>query len=118
MRRKPVLSKLEYHLLSRTMDDLEPLNVLYSDIVRDFQGISLRQIIEALVRLTDIGLVQCYFDDYELGKRIPCEKLTKVQLEKHCSGRSDDELRSYPEQGGEYEFEASAEGRLEEAREI
>ena len=109
------LNKLEHNLLSSTMNDVEPLYILYHDTMRDVEGASLDAILEALVKLTKIGLLNCFFRDDKTNVRRPCKKLTVAELKKHCVGRTEEQLRRYPEPeyGGEYEFEPTPEGRIE-----
>jgi len=118
MQQQNVLSEIEFHLLSSTMDDREPLFILYSDMMRRHgaKGANLESILQALVKLVNLGFVKCFFG--EGGKRRECDSLSIQDLQKHCSGRTEDELREYPLDSGEYEFEATPEGRKEEDKEI
>jgi hypothetical protein len=117
--KKQSLSKFEHYLLSSTLNGLEPLNVLYTDIMNRFPGATLDMIIVALVKLTKMGLVDCY---YYTGKKSSakqhCKALTEEQLRKHCSGRSEEDLRNFPDKTGDYEFQATQKGREEEAKDI
>lgn len=119
MQQQNVLSELESHLLSSMVDDREPLYVLYSDMMRRrVEGANLESVLQALVKLVSLGFAKCFFDYGERGKRKECNSLSIQDLLKHCSGRTEDELREYPLDSGEYEFEASPEGRIEEAKDI
>jgi len=120
MNEKQHLSKIEHYLLSATMNDLEPLNVLYNEAMTRVEGASLTRIIQGLLRLHAMGLVSCYFHDYKNDQSKPCVTLTAEELERHCSGRSEEQLRLHPtaEYHGEYEFEATPMGREEESRDV
>ncbi|HUV51759.1 MAG TPA: hypothetical protein VMW64_01625 [Dehalococcoidia bacterium] len=119
MQQQNALSELEFHLLSSMVDDREPLYVLYSDMVRwGVRGADLESVLQALVKLVKLGFAKCLFDYGEGGKRKECNSLSIQDLQKHCSGRTEEELREYPLDSGEYEFEPTPEGRKEEAKEI
>jgi hypothetical protein len=119
MQQQDALSELEFHLLSATMDDREPLFILYSDTMRSgVKGANLGSILQALVKLVSLGFAKCFFDYGAGGKRKECNSLSIQDLRKHCSGRTENELREYLLDSGEYEFEATPEGRKEEAKEI
>jgi len=81
-------------------------------------------ILEALVKLVDAGLTNCFFQDDKPPNTITlCENITIDQLKKHCSNRTEEELREYPEyrdgeSDGEYNFEATDKGKLEESKDI
>jgi hypothetical protein len=113
---KQSLSKIEHYILSDTLNDIEPLNVLYNHFMNEFTNANLDMIIAALVKLTKTGLRECYFEEYRKMKY--CKELTEEQLREHCSGRSEEDLRSFPDKTGEYEFKATQEGRKEEAKDI
>lgn len=119
MKRGGMLDKLEYYLLSSTMDDIEPLHMLYKDNIDKVEGATLEAIIKALVKLTNEGMVSCSFSEYRKGSR-PCLSITEKELMEHCRGRSDEDLRIYPDPSSpsDYEFEATFKGRIEEDREI
>jgi len=120
MNNQAVLSKLEHHLLSSMMDDIEPLYVLYAETIRDIEEANLDLILEALVKLTESGFIRCFFEDNKPPHaRTHCKNLTAAQLKKHCSHRSERELQSYPEhRAGEYEFKATPKGEFEAWKDI
>ena len=115
------LNRLEHFLLSSAMNGLEPLNVMYGEAIDSIPGATLKSIISALVKLINIGLLECYFDNYKKASaKEKCDGLTEEQLELICIGRTEQQLRKYPEDqyGGEYLFLASPRGREEEGRDI
>jgi hypothetical protein len=119
MQQQNALSELEFHLLSDMLYDREPLYVLYSDMIRwGVSGADLESVLLALVKLVSLGFAKCFFDYGEGGKRKECNSLSIQDLLKHCSGRTEDELREYPLDSGEYEFEVTPEGRKEANKEI
>ena len=110
------LTELEYRLLSRQMDDDEPLFILYADITRDFEGITLDSVLQTLVKLVQLGFSKCLVSSYVNESREPRETVTIEELRRHCEGRSEEDLRQHPDP--EYYFEATKLGRSEALREI
>lgn len=93
--------------------------MLYKDNIDQVEEATLKTIIQALVKLTNEGFVSCSFSEYRKGTR-PCPKITEKELREHCRGRSDEDLKIYPDPSSpsDYEFEATFKGRIEEDREI
>jgi hypothetical protein len=116
MNEKIILDRTEHHLLSMQMDDSEPLFILYADTVRDVEGATLDTVLEALIKLINLGFSKCIQKKW--GKWRPCENLTLEILKKRFKGLSEEKKKQYPEYISEYYFEITAEGRLEEAKEI
>jgi hypothetical protein len=115
------LNRLEHFLLSSAMNDIEPLHILYSEAIDRFPNTTLKSIISGLVKLTNMGLLECFFDNYRKAPaKDKCDSLTEEQLERLCIGRTEQQLRQFPEKhyGGEYEFYTSLRGREEEGRDI
>lgn len=65
-----ILNRLEHHLLSIQMDDIEPLFILYADTIRDVEGANLELVLEALIKLMDMGFSECIIKKEKLGDRI------------------------------------------------
>lgn len=110
-----VLNRLEHNLLSMQIDDIEPLYVLYADTVRDIEGTTLDLILQALIKLVNLGFSECRLEKDD--KLRPCKKLTLEDLKKRFAGQSEEERRKYPDVP-EYYFEVTEKGRKEDAKDI
>ena len=109
-----MLTRLEHCLLSRTIDDIEPLHILYKDARRDFKELTFTSFIEALVKLYNLGYVEAIIEN--IGK--PEKEMSKDDLLEHYHGDlTEKEINIYPDVT-EYYFKATPEGRLEEAKDI
>lgn len=109
-----MLNKLEHFLLSSTMNDSEPLHILYKDSLRKFQVIKFDSFIEALAKLFNLGYVEATIE--EMGE--PEKELTKdILLEHYRGGLSEKEINIYPDVT-EYYFKATQKGREEEAKDM
>ena len=110
------LTELEYRLLSRQMDDDEPLFILYADITRDFEGITLDSVLQTLVKLVQLGFSECTVYSYDSDSWESRGAISLEELRRHCEGRTEEDLRQHPDP--EYYFEATKLGRSEALREI
>jgi hypothetical protein len=116
MAEEHILNRLEHNLLSRQVDDIEPLFILYADTNRDIEGATLDSILQALVKLVNLGYSQCMKN--KEGKWQLCKTLTFEDLKNRFEGQSEEEKKQYPMHVNEYYFEATEQGRTEEAKEI
>jgi hypothetical protein len=116
MEESQVLNRIEHHLLSKQVDDIEPLFILYADTIRDIEGANLDLILLALIKLTGAGYSNC--TQKKWGKWRPCKDLSIETLRRRFTGLSEQKRRKYPMRVSEYYFQATKEGRLEEAKEI
>ncbi len=110
------LNRLEHFILSISVDDIEPLYVIYRQAKDDVPGATIDSIISTLIKLTKLGYLECLIDSH--GRKL-CENITENQLKEHCQGKSEHELRDYPfDKNFEYEFRATRAGRVEESNDI
>lgn len=116
MTKETILSRLEHNLLSMQVDDIEPLYVLYSDTKRDIKGTTLEQILNALIKLVNMGLSECIIK--KRGRWQQCKELTVLDLMKRFEGQSEEEKIEYPMSANEYYFKVTKKGRLEESKSI
>lgn len=127
MNEKPLLNRLEHSLLSSTANGDDPLHVLYHDAVRDIAGANLYTVLEAMIKLLDLGFLECrisYFGDWR-----ECVKITFADLERQFESHSAKLLpvpksikhmtNEYVEElANEYYFKITEKGKLEEAKDI
>lgn len=110
------LSRLEHSLLSTTADVIAPLYSLYDDVMREIEGADLEQVLQALMKLVELGLCRCLLDVKNRGWE-PVEHLNIEDLRRRCSGHMEEKYLGYPDVI-EYWFEITDKGRKEEARDI
>jgi hypothetical protein len=108
------LNRLEHHLLSMQVDDVEPMFILYADTVRDVKGADLDQVLQALVNLVEMKFSTSYLVEDRRGDKVD---ITLELLRKRFEGMSEDERRRYPSIP-EYYFEITPEGKVEEAKDV
>jgi hypothetical protein len=116
MNEEKILNRLEHSLLSMQMDDIEPLFILYADTMRNIEGANLELILQALIKLVNIGFSKCI--QHKWGKWRPCNDPSIDKLRHRFDGLSEEKRRKYPEFLCEYYFEITEKGRLEEAKDI
>ena len=116
MAKERTLSRLEHNLLSMQVDDIEPLYVLYADTSRDIEGTTLDMVLQALLKLVNMGLSQCLLGVE--AKRKPYDKLTLKDLKLRFAGQPEEEQKEFPMHTDEYYFEITERGRVEEAKAI
>lgn len=116
MNEEKKLNRLEHHLLSMQMDDIEPLFILYADTMRDIKGANLELILQALIKLVNMGFSKCI--QHKWGKWRPCKDLSIEKLRRRFAGLSEQKRRKYPEYFCEYYFKITQKGRLEEIKDI
>jgi len=110
-----MVTELERKLLSVMVFEREPFHALYTDLNRESSHVAVEAVIEALVKLAEMGLIRAY--RYEDGRITAVTNLTSQHMIRHVLGRSDNELMQYPSDGREYWFELTPEGRTEEDKE-
>jgi hypothetical protein len=111
-----MLNKLEHNLLSDMMDDWEPLHYLYVLMKTKFSNITIGEVLESLVRLSNLGLMKTYYYSDVRGKS-EIESLSLENLENHIKGKDEGSLIQYPNDG-EFYFEPTSKGRVEEAKNV
>ncbi len=111
-----LLNRLEHNLLTMQMDDIEPLFVLYRGTIKDIEEVTLDQILEALVKLVNLGFTEC--KQKKWGKWRPCKNLCVDVLKRRFAGLSEEKKREYPLRVSEYYFDITEKGRLEEKRDV
>jgi hypothetical protein len=116
MAEERTLNRLEHNLLSMQVDDIEPLFILYAETSRDIEGTTLDLVLQALLKLVDMGFSQCLLGVE--GKWEPCHKLTLKDLRLRFAGQSEEEQKEYPMHVDEYYFKATDQGKVEEAKAI
>ena len=116
MAEEPVLNRLEHHVLSMHVDDIEPLFVLYADTIRDVEGANLELVVQALIKLRDLGYTQCIRN--EEGVWYSCNDVIFEDLKNRFEGQSEEEKKQYPMHTEEYYFQITDKGRAEEAKDI
>ena len=117
MSEESVLNRLEHNLLSMQVNDIEPLFTLYSDTSRDVKGATLNLVLQALIKLINLGYSQCIRNNEE-GTWYPCNNVTLGDLKKRFEGQSEEEKKQYPMHVNEYYFQLTDQGRIEEAKDI
>lgn len=115
MSKERILNRLEHHLLSMQGNESEPLFILYADTIRDVEGATLDLVLQALIKLVNLGFSKCILINF--GKKQTCESLTFEDLEKRFEGLTEEQKKEYPS-GDEYYFETTDQGRIEEAKEV
>ena len=111
-----MLNKLEHLILSEMMNDIEPLHIIYKYVSKDIPDTNINKLLKSLIKLVEMGLVEVQYYD---GNYKPVTNLNLQQLEQHCEGRSEEELREYPSVDmREYFFLPTDEGRKKEAKDI
>lgn len=111
-----MLSKLEYSILGTVtlgpdaMAEWEGIHVIY-DLARDeFPGVKFSEVVEALVKLLDMGYVECQLEEY-FSK--PIFKITKEEILDHYGGElTEEDINIYPKEAV-YSFRATKKGREE-----
>jgi hypothetical protein len=116
MEKTMVLNRLEHHLLSMQVDDIEPLFILYADTIRDIEESNLDLILQALVKLVESGYSKCIQKKW--GKWKPCTNMSIETLRRRFAGLSEEKRKEYPLRVPEYYFEVTEKGRIEEAQEV
>jgi len=116
MTKELTLNSIEHHLLSIQVDDIEPLFILYADTKRDIRGASLDLVLEALMKLIDIGFSECIIN--RRGRWQQIKNLTLNDLKQRFESQSEEEKLQYPKHTNEYYFKITENGRIEEAKEI
>ena len=110
------LNRLEHNLLTSQMDDIEPLFVLYAEARRYIEEATLDLVLEALIKLVDMGFSECIIE--RGGSLKPYEALTLNDLKQRFEGQTEEEKLEYPMHTHEYYFKITEKGRLEEAKDI
>jgi hypothetical protein len=116
MEKTMVLNRLEHHLLSMQVDDIEPLFILYADTMRDIEEANLDLIVQGLAKLIESGYSIC--KQKKWGKWRLCKDLTVDKLKKRFLGLSEEKRKKYPIHFSEYYFEITETGKLEEKKDI
>ena len=109
-----MLTRLEHFLLSSTMNDSEPLHILYKDALRKFKVVAFNSFIEALVKLFKLGYLETKIED--IGE-FETELNKKRLLEHYHGGLSEKEINIYPDVT-EYYFKVTSKGREEAEKDI
>ncbi len=119
MTEERLLNGIEHYLLSLQTFDIIPLYSFYADTFRDVEGpikgATLEIILQALVKLVEMGFSKAYLVD---GERQPVEKLTLADLKQHFAGMTEEEKSKYPMYVPEYYFEITEKGKEEEAKAV
>ena len=84
-----ILDKLEHSLLSRHVDDIEPLFVLYNDIRKDIPRITISQVSKALIKLVNMGFSECFWVTKE--KWLKCKSITLNDIEERINSLTNEE---------------------------
>ena len=116
-----MLSELEHSILGtvtlgpETMAEWEGIHVIY-DLARDkFPGVKFSDVVEALVKLINIGYVECRLEEY-VSK--PIYKITIEEILDHYGGQlSEEDIKVYPKESV-YAFRATKKGRDEYDKDI
>ena len=116
MEEEHYLNRLEHNLLSMQMEDIEPLFVLYAEARRDIEEATLDLVLEALIKLVDMGFSECIIKKGASWQ--PCEALTLNDLKQRFEGQTEEEKLEYPMHTNEYYFRITEKGRLEEDKDI
>jgi hypothetical protein len=111
------LNKLEHSILSRHVDDVEPISVLYLETKRDFGNISVEIFTDALLKIKNLG-----FSD--IGKLINqkwnrCLNINKILLEKYLvSDKHPDKSTISSLSPDDYYVAITPKGKIEESKKI
>jgi hypothetical protein len=110
----PVLNRLEHYLLSKIVDDIEPLFILYKDATRDIRGITADLVLAALIKLVNSGYVECILKEGSIWKS---RVVTLSDLKNRLRLPVKDSL-AYQLSQDEYYFKITTNGKAEEAEVI
>lgn len=117
MIKRTTLNRIEHRLLSMHVDDIEPLFVLYSDTIKYMPNITLHQILNALIKLLEMGFSECMVN--KDGKWQECQNITIKDLEERFKGDKFSNNFIYdPVYANDYYFRITSKGRLEERKKI
>jgi hypothetical protein len=113
MKNNELLTIIEHNLLSRHVDDIEPLFILYLDMKRDFPEITTDQVLDSLVKLVKMGFSECYYTSSTGWEK--CDALSSKVLRKSPNYVSEnDKFESiYLD---DYYFQITSTGKNEEAK--
>jgi hypothetical protein len=110
------LNRLEHHLLSMQVDDIEPLFILYVDTISYIEEANLDLIVQGLVKLFESGYSIC--KQKKWGRWRLCKDLREDILKRRFLGLSEEKRKKYTIHFSEYYFEITEKGRLEEQKDI
>jgi hypothetical protein len=109
-----VLNRLEHNILSLLTDDSKPLFIIYTDTIKDIEGSNLDLILQALVKLVEVGY--SISTQKKWGKWRPCLDISTEKLKRQFIGQSQKKKKSYPKCISGYYFEITEMGSIEEAK--
>jgi hypothetical protein len=111
-----LLNELEYFLLFIiSMGKQEPMAILYRDARKLITGTKINSVINALLKLTDLGFIECFWVKHELKYWEPIAEPTFEDLKTRYKNYTRFEKKTYPE-FGDYWFEITKNGKLEEVK--
>ena len=98
------MNKLDYGIIDETKCGIEELSLLIGGLAQEY---GLGSLLDSLIRLVNLGFINCY-----VGNTDEKHNVTKEELKEYISKRNmaNENLDEYPEVCEEYSFSATDKG--------